>query len=128
MSKRGRVFPAICGIVLFGVAAPPATLGASFDGTYTGKRVLMKGNTPSCPAEDNVSATIQNDTVIFTNSALKDFGIGFNVQPDGSFSEVDTETGGAVVTIRGRIVGNTLDADVVNGPCEHHWHLQKVPG
>ena len=125
MSKRGRVLSVICGIALLGLAAPPATLAGSFNGNYTGKRVLTKGDNPSCPAEDDVSVTIQDGTVTFTNSALNNFGIGFDLQPDGSFNEIDTEMGGAVVTIRGRIVGNTLDADVINGPCQYHWHLQR---
>ena len=125
MSKRGRALPVICGIALLGLATPPATLAGSFDGIYTGKRVLTKGDNPPCPAQDDVSATIQDGAVTFTNSALKNFGIGFDVQPDGSFNEIDTEMGGAVVIIHGRIVGNTLDADVINGPCQYRWHLQK---
>jgi hypothetical protein len=35
------------------------------------------------------------------------------------------ELDGGVVDIRGRIVGNVLDADVINVPCVHHWHLEK---
>ena len=25
--------------------------------------------------------------------------------------------------IQGRVVGDVLEADVTNGPCEHHWYL-----
>ena len=124
MSKRGRVLSVMCGIALLGLATSPATLGGSFDGTYTGKGVLTKGDTPSCPAEDDVSVTISDGTVIFTGSALQNFGMGFYPQPDGSFDMMHTD-GGALVTIRGRIVGNTLDADVNNIACQYHWHLQK---
>lgn len=114
-------------MVLLSLATPRVTLADPFDGTYTGKRVLTKGDTPTCPTEDNVSVTINGNVLTFTNSALKDFGIGFYPQPDGSFDKVDTEMGGDVVTIRGRVTGNTLDADVTNGPCQHHWHLEKKP-
>ena len=57
------------------VAGIPA-LGAehTFDGVYSGQRVLTKG---SCPAVDDVSVTIHGETLTFTNSALKKFVVGF---------------------------------------------------
>jgi hypothetical protein len=125
MSKCGQVFLVVCGIALLGVATPPATLADSFDGTYAGKRVLTKGDNPSCQTEDTVSVTIKNGTLTFTNSALKNFAMGFDPESNGSFDVIDTETGDAVAVFRGRIVGNKLDADVTNGPCQHHWHLEK---
>ena len=126
MSKRGRVLSVICGIALLGLATSPATLAGSFDGTYSGKRVLTKGDTPSCPAEDDVSVTISDRILIFTNSVLQKLATGFYSLPDGSFAMIEPEIGGGgIVTIRGRIIGNTLDADVINGPCQYHWHLQK---
>jgi hypothetical protein len=57
------------------VAGSPA-LGAehTFDGDYSGKRVLTKGLAGlDCPAEDVVSVTIHGETLTFTNSALKKF-------------------------------------------------------
>ena len=124
MQPRQRVLALVCGMGFLAVAAPLAFADA-FDGTYTGKRVLTKRDNPSCPADDNVSATISGGTLTFTDSALKNFTIGFDPRPDGSFGLISVNISGAVVTIHGRIVGNTLDADVVNGPCQHHWHLQK---
>ena len=109
------------------VARSPA-LGAehTFDGDYSGKRVLTKGSAgPECPAEDDVSVTIHGETLTFTNSALKKFGIAFYPRQDGSFGSTYTDKGGDVVLIRGRIVGDVIDADVTNPPCEHHWHLKK---
>ena len=109
------------------VAGSPA-LGAehTFDGDYSGKRVLTKGSAGSdCPAEDDVSVTIHGETLTFTNSALKKFGIAFYPRQDGSFGSTYTDKGGDVVLIRGRIVGDVIDADVTNPPCEHHWHLKK---
>jgi hypothetical protein len=110
-------------VVCLAVTGP--VVGAAFDGTYTGKMVLTKGNASSCPTQEDVSVTITDGIMTFTNSALRNFAMGFEPHPDGSFSQVHVDIGGDVVDIRGRIVGDTLDADVANAPCEHHWHLQK---
>lgn len=125
MAKQSRMLPTVCGVLL-GLIVPTVTLADPFDGTYTGKRVLTGGDSnASCPTSEDVSVTIKNGTLTFTDSALKNFAMGFDPMPDGSFDKIDTESGGTVVTIRGRIADNTLDADVVNGPCRHHWHLEK---
>ena len=69
------------------VAGSPA-LGAehSFDGVYSGKRVLTKGSASAlCPAEDHVSVTIHGETLTFTDSALQKFTEPFfPVQTDHS--------------------------------------------
>jgi hypothetical protein len=110
------------------LALTGSALGAenTFDGVYTGKRVLTKGEGSQCfPAEDNVSVTIHGETLTFTNSQLKKFLIAFNPHQDGSFSQISVDVDGDTVTIQGRIAGGFLDADVINPPCEHHWHLKK---
>jgi hypothetical protein len=97
-----------------------------YDGIYTGKRSLTKGAvSPSCPAEDDVSVTIQGETLTFTNSALKNYIMPFDPGRDGSFGETHFDAGGAVVHYHGRIVGDVIEADVENPPCEYHWHLKK---
>ena len=109
------------------VAESPA-LGAdhTFDGDYSGKRVLTKGSAgPDCPAEDDVSVTIHGETLTFTDSALKKFTEPFYPRPDGSFGETFTDEGGRTVHYYGRIVGDVIDADSENPPCEYHWHLKK---
>ena len=105
------------------VAGGPA-LGAehTFDGTYSGQRVLTKG---SCAAADDVSVTIHGETLTFTNSALKKFVVGFFVRQDGAFDQIDTDVDGDRVHIVGRITGDIIEADVDNPPCEYHWHLKK---
>jgi hypothetical protein len=115
----------------FAVAGSP-TLGAehTFDGDYSGQRILTKGSAgPECPAEDDVSVTIHGETLTFTNSVLKKFTQPFDPDPDGSFGQTYTAEGGAVVHYHGRIVGDVIEADVANygtnPPCEHHWHLKK---
>jgi hypothetical protein len=107
------------------VVGPALRAENEFDGVYTGKRVLTKGSGPTCPTEEDVSVTIHGATLTFTNSALRNFAMGFVPHPDGSFGEIYTDIGGASVLIRGRIVGDVLDADVSDGPCEHHWHLTR---
>ena len=109
------------------VAGSPA-LGAeqNFDGDYSGKRVLTKGPAGAyCPAEDDVSVTIHGETLTFTNSALKKFTQPFDPAPDGSFGQTYTDAGGAVVHYHGRIVGDVIDVDVTNPPCEYHWRLKR---
>jgi len=41
------------------VAVPAFGVGNSFDGTYTGERVLTKGDPAACVAKDTVSIVIQ---------------------------------------------------------------------
>ena len=69
------------------VVGPALSAENAFDGVYTGKRVLTKGSGPTCPSEDDVSVTIHGGVLTFTNSALRDFSIGFDLHPDGSFGE-----------------------------------------
>jgi hypothetical protein len=113
------------------VAGSPA-LGAehTFDGVYSGKRVLTKGLASGrCPAEDDVSVTIHGETLTFTNSALQKFTEPFYPGPDGSFGQTYTGEGGGTVRYHGRIVGDVMDTDVSNSaiaPREYHWHLKKA--
>jgi len=109
------------------VAGSPA-LGAehTFDGDYSGKRVLTKGSAGSdCPPEDDVFVTIHGEMLTFTNSALKKFTQPFYPGPDGSFGQTYTDVGGRAVHYHGRIVGDIIDANAENPPCEYHWHLKK---
>jgi len=126
--ERRVVVSGIGGMICL-VAGIPA-LGAehTFDGVYTGKRSLVKGTVgPMCPTEDDVSVNIHGSWITFFNSALKIFAISFYPNQDGSFGE--TYQGGSTVNIRGRVIGNVIEADVTNystdPPCEQHWHLTK---
>ena len=122
MSKHGRTLSAICGIALLGLATPRETLAGPFDGTYTGKQVLTKGS-QSCRTEDPVSVTIKGAIFTITNSALKNFKMRFHPRADGSFDQMAQRSG--VLIVGGRIVGNTMDADVSTDACKYHWHLEK---
>jgi AraC-like DNA-binding protein len=117
----------ICMLIGLAVTEPALSAENAFDGAYTGKRVLTKGPTPQCVSSEDVSGTIAGGALTFTDSALRNYSIGFDPHPDGSFGEISTGSGGTGVLIQGRIVGGVPDADVSNGPCEHHWHLTKKP-
>jgi hypothetical protein len=126
--SRSRRLAAASGLCL-AVAGSP-TLGAehTFDGTYSGQRVLTEGSpSPRCPAEEDVSVTIHGETLTFTNSAFKNFLQPFYPSQDGSFGQTYTDVGGAAVHYHGRIIGDVVDVDVdaIDPPCEHHWHLKK---
>jgi hypothetical protein len=127
MSKsRLRGLAAGSGLCLAIAGIPALGAAQNFDGVYSGKRVLTKGSaSPTCPAEDDVSVTIHGGMMTFTNSALKNFSQPFDPSPDGQFGETYTDAGGAVVHYHGRIVGDVIDADASNPPCEYHWHLKK---
>ena len=104
-------------------------LGAenTFDGIYVGKRALTKGGAGlNCPVEDDVSVTIKGETLTFTSSTLKDFTMPFYPEQDGSFGQIHTGGGGTDVHYRGRVIGDIIEADVTNPPCEYHWHLKKA--
>lgn len=103
----------------------PARAQGSFDGTYTGERVLSQGNPGACVAKEPVSATIHGDELTFTNSQAKDHTIAFYLRPDGSFVQLSADIGGHVVDIRGHVSAGVVDADVSSAGCTHHWHLEK---
>jgi hypothetical protein len=126
--SRSRLLVAAFVLCLAVSEIPAPAAEHTLDGVYTGKRTLVKGTAgPSCPAEDDVSATIHGATLTFTDSELKKFDISFYPSPDGSFGE--TYQGGDTVNIRGRITGDVIEAEVTDygsdPPCEHHWQLKK---
>jgi hypothetical protein len=124
MPTRPRLLQAVCGAICLATAG--LALADSFNGTYTGKKVLTKGDPAACaPREDSVSVTIGDNALTFTTSELKNYTIGFDPRPDGSFHQLLVDVNGATVDFRGRVVGSVLDADVTNIPCVHHWHLEK---
>ena len=118
-----RLLSAICGMICLVVARSGAE--NTFDGVYTGKRVVTKGSGPTCLGAQDVSVAIGNGVLTVTSGQYQGFALGFNPQPDGSFDETYVGNGGGYVDIRGRIVGDWLDADVTDPHCEHHWHLKK---
>ena len=100
----------------------------TFDGVYSGQRVLTKGEVgPRCPAKDDVSIAIHGETLRFTDSAQNNFLQPFYPKKDGSFGQIYTDVGGAAVNYHGRIVGDVMDIDVTatDPPCQFHWHLKK---
>jgi hypothetical protein len=124
--SRSRCLAAAFVLSLAVAAVPALTAEHTFDGVYSGKRVLTKGiASPTCPAEDDVSVIIHGETLTFTNSVLKNFTQPFYPRPDGSFGETYTDAGGAVVHYHGHVAGDVMDVDAENPPCKYHWHLKK---
>ena len=126
MSRSRRLAAAWLCLAVAG--SPALSAEHTFDGIYSGQRVLTKGSPgPRCPAKEDVSVTIHGETLTFTNSALKNFLQLFDPGKDGSFGETYTDAGGAAVHYHGRIVGGVMDVDVdaTDPPCGHHWHLKK---
>jgi hypothetical protein len=128
IAAHHQMLVVICGIACLAITGPTMGAGSSFDGTYVGKRSLTDGSpSAQCPAEDDVSVTINGQRLTFTNSAVKNFGIGFDPGTDGSFEQIFSEKGETTVFITGHITGDAIDADVKNyvHGCTHHWHLTK---
>ena len=125
--QRYLVVLGICGLIGPAVAEPASSAENAFDGAYTGSRVLTKGSSQLCVRSEGVSVTIRGGALTFSDSVMRDFSIGFDPRRDGSFGLISTAIGGASVFIEGRLVGGVLEADVTDGPCEHHWHLTKNP-
>jgi hypothetical protein len=94
-------------IFLVAGSALSAEAEHKYDGVYTGKRSLTKGTaSATCPAEDDVSVTIDGETLTFTNSALKKYTMPFDPSPEGSFGQTHTDESGGVVHYHGRITGD----------------------
>jgi hypothetical protein len=110
----------LCSLACLAIAGPVAMAEGQYDGDYAGKRVLTKGPAERCPSEDNVSATIHERVLIFTNSALQNQPLSFDPRPDGTFHLTHVDVGGGYV-----VTGGVLTADVNNPPCEHHWEMEK---
>ena len=108
------------------VAGNPA-LGAEhkYDGVYTGNKLLTKGSGPKCSVEEDVSVTIHDQTLTFTDLNFRIVVLDFYPRQDGSFGLVYVDAGRATVNIRGHVIGDVLEADVNSPPCEYHWHLKK---
>ena len=111
--------------VMIGLAITDPALGAEnkFDGVYTGKRVLTKGSNQMCQTKDDVSVTIHAEVLTVTNSRLRNFTMGCEPHPDGSFHQLSSGDEGGYLSIQGRIVGDAIEADVADSVCEYHWHL-----
>jgi hypothetical protein len=91
--QRSLVLSRISAVIGLAVAGP--ALGAdTYDGAYTGTRVLTKGPDGTCPATEDVSVTIHGETLTFTNSSLRNETIMFAPRQDGSFGEISAGTGG----------------------------------
>ena len=112
-------------IACMALATPAFGAENSYDGTYTGERVLTKGDPAACMAKDPVTIVIHGNQLTFTNSRAKDYTMSFTPEADGTFEQLSANIGGDVVSIKGHVGAGVLDSDVSSEHCTHHWHLEK---
>jgi hypothetical protein len=124
MLSRRHALPFIACLAL---AVPAFGAETSYDGTYTGERVLTKGDPAVCTAKDPVSVVVHGEMLTFTNSKAKDYTMTFAPRADGSFGQLSANISGLVVHITGQFGAGVLDSDVTSANCKHHWHLEKQP-
>jgi hypothetical protein len=122
---RSRRIATALGLCLAVAGIPALGVEHKFDGVYTGSKLLTKGSSPSCSVEQNVSVTIHSEILTFTDSNLRNFSLNFYPRQDGSFGDIYVDAGGASVNIRDRVIGDVIEANVTDPPCEYHWHLKK---
>jgi hypothetical protein len=121
-----RTLLTLAGIAWFAVAGAALAAGNTFDGVYVGKRSLTKGPDSLCSTEEEkVSVSIDGETIRVTDSDINRFALAFHPGQDGSFDENYTDKEGDTVKVRGRVIGDVLDADVYYSPCGYHGHLKK---
>ena len=104
-------------------AGPVADASTTFDGVYSGERSLTKGSA-QCVSHDDVSLIIKGKTATFSDSGFQNYVMSFSPHEDGSFRQISTYRNHSVI-IRGRVIGDVIEADVASETCEHHWHLKK---
>lgn len=121
MRSHRHALPLIACVV---VAVPAFGAGNLFDGTYTGERVLTKGDPAACGAKNTVSIVIHGDALTYINGRVKDYTLSFSPRADGSFGQL-SDIGGNAVVIHGHVGAGVLDADVITAHCTHHWHAEK---
>jgi hypothetical protein len=112
------------------VAATLAMAGAAgaagpFDGTYSGSQTVQLNNNYQGCADRNIALVIRNSH--FTRPWGGD-EFGFDVASDGTFNKTGFYNAGrgrqAQVTVTGKIVGASLEANIGSDRCKMHLSLK----
>jgi hypothetical protein len=121
----GLIPLAFLGLVLVG----PASGAGSFDGTYKGNQTTLRANnTQACATLDHSNVVV----IVQDNHFTRRWGVGdlsVDVAPDGSFeTSVVTSDSRRLrsITIKGRIAGGALEADIGTELCAAHLSLKKT--
>jgi hypothetical protein len=120
--------PLVVPIGILLTLAGTARAGGAFDGTYKGSRLAQPGSSSRCLSNNNVTVIIKNNHF---ERRWGNANLGVDVAGDGTFhTEANILVGTArlkprVVSIRGRIVGGNLEADMGTSACEVHLSLKK---
>ena len=114
--------PTIYGLTCLIVAYAALGAGNQFDGEYLGTEVLTSGSAPPCSPGGIVTFTVSSNNMKFVDSRSREFPLRFDPGPDGSFATAYQDTADSLVDVRGRVVGNVIDADISNygSGCSHH--------
>jgi hypothetical protein len=127
-SRRG-VFPGRA-LIVAGLAvavAGPAVSAGSFDGTYRGgQRVTLNNNSSDC-------ANIREENLVLTvtdNKFVRHWGVAtipVEIAPDGTFSAMVVVSNRPLrqASMKGKISGGNLEADIGTDKCAAHLSLKK---
>jgi hypothetical protein len=116
----GGALIAAAGLACGACAAGP------FDGTYAGRAALVSGNNGTVCKSFPASMTIADSHLSYAHAA---YGvITADVAADGSFSGSGMLTGfkrPVEESLKGKVVGGAIEADVSSQYCAYHISLQK---
>src|SRR5262245_43256262 len=106
---------------------PAATSAPSvqFDGRYRGQRTVTRGDEPTCRKAGTTTLTVK-DGVFSLTYARNTFGAP--VAADGSFEVTKLFNAGqrtVSASLRGRISGRALEADLETYRCKYHFALTR---
>jgi hypothetical protein len=133
-----RLSKLVCQLLLCGVCAISCNVvstalagGSSFDGSYSGEKVVTLGSQPVCGSNDALSITVADGAFEYSYLAVLS---KMTIAQDGTFKDKEVKgggrSGGQTLITTGTISKSVLQADFnvsdVRGPvCSYHWSLKK---
>jgi len=126
LSRKTRLHLAAPLAVLLALAGMASAAGP-FDGTYRGSETMVRGNnTTLCAAHNDLVIVVRNSHF---RRRWVEADLKVDVAGDGTFSGSTMYDVGhnrrATVTITGKIVGASLEADIGSDRCAFHMSLKK---
>jgi hypothetical protein len=123
--KTGLHFAAPLAVIL--ALAGMASAAGPFDGTYRGSETMVRGNnTALCTAHNDLVIVVRNNHF---RRRWVEADLNVDVAGDGTFNSSTMYDLGrhrqGTVTITGKIVGASLEADIGSDRCAFHMSLKK---
>src|SRR5262252_1951499 len=105
--------------------SPPAVSAAAtqFDGVYAGQRTVVRGDEPDCIKPSATRLSVKNG--IFSVTYARNL-FDAPVEANGSFERTKLFNAGertVTASLKGRIDGRTLEADLETYRCQYHYSL-----